>query len=198
MPRFGLIGDSSLYVKSGRHVRRVGSQLRESLGTTDLWYRAVANAGVKEILHMLKNTSLTFATLGISYFGNDITEGRIRPEVQAAWQELMNLVEEKAQHVVFVVGGSYWLGAETLRKYADKAKQYGITPQYDENLAQVRTWLSHRGHTVHNFQKQLGRWQLNGDGIHWDVDVAEELCATWADLLSPPRLLATTREVLVA
>ncbi|CAE7392014.1 unnamed protein product, partial [Symbiodinium sp. CCMP2456] len=106
MPQYGLVGDSSLYCKNGKKVRRIGSQLQQQLGTNDLWYHAVANAGVHEILQMLKDTRLTFGTLGISYFGNDVTEGRIRPEVKAAWQELLELVEDKADRVVFVVGGS--------------------------------------------------------------------------------------------
>ncbi|CAE7776945.1 unnamed protein product, partial [Symbiodinium sp. CCMP2456] len=58
---------------------------------------SVANAGVHKILQMLKDTRLTFGTLGISYFGNDVTEGRIRPEAGAAWEELMDLGEEEAQ-----------------------------------------------------------------------------------------------------
>ena len=55
MPPDGLIGDSSLYVKSGKNVRRVGSQLQEQLGTTDLWYHSVANAAVHKILQMPKD-----------------------------------------------------------------------------------------------------------------------------------------------
>ncbi|OLP90566.1 hypothetical protein AK812_SmicGene27834 [Symbiodinium microadriaticum] len=140
MPLFRLIGDSSLYTKSGKNVKRIGPQLQEQLGTTDLWYCAVANAGVREILQMLK--------------------------VKDAWHELMDLVEEKAQRVVFVVGGSY-------RKYAKHAKRYGLAPGYDENLARVRTWLGRRHFVVHDFEKQLYRWKLNGDGIHWDVTMAE-------------------------
>ena len=81
MPEYGLVGDSSLYCKKGKKVRRIGCQLQEQLETNDLWYHAVANAGVEDILQMLKDTRLTFGTLGISYFGNDVTEGRIRPEV---------------------------------------------------------------------------------------------------------------------
>ena len=67
MPLFRLIGDSSLYTKSGKNVKRIGPQLQEQLGTTDLWYCAVANAGVREILQMLKESQLTFETLGISF-----------------------------------------------------------------------------------------------------------------------------------
>ena len=42
------------------------------MGTNNLWYHAVPNAGVHKILQMLKDTGLTFGTLGISYFGNDV------------------------------------------------------------------------------------------------------------------------------
>ncbi|CAE7279068.1 unnamed protein product, partial [Symbiodinium sp. KB8] len=106
MPLYGLIGDSSLYCKSRKGPKRIGPELQEQLQTNDLWYYSIANAGVQKILQRLRDTPLTFETLGISYFGNDLTEGRIRPEVRAAWFELMDLVEEKAQKVVFVVGGS--------------------------------------------------------------------------------------------
>ncbi|CAE7833755.1 unnamed protein product, partial [Symbiodinium sp. KB8] len=102
MPPFGLIGDSSIYCKGRKGPKRIGCQLQEQLETSGLWYYAIANAGVHTILQRLRDTPLTFETLGISYFGNDLTEGRIRPEVRAAWFELMDLVEEKAQKVVFV------------------------------------------------------------------------------------------------
>ena len=82
MPHFGLIGDSSLYCKSSKkRVKRIGCQLQEELATNDLWYHAVANAGVEKMLQMLTDTPLKFGTLGISYFGNDIMYGKIRPQV---------------------------------------------------------------------------------------------------------------------
>ena len=56
MPQYGLIGDSSLYCKSSsKKVKRIGSQLQEQLATNDLWYHAVANAGVGKILHNVPN-----------------------------------------------------------------------------------------------------------------------------------------------
>eukprot|EP00439_Symbiodinium_sp_Y106_P021489 s2692_g2.t1 len=133
MPLFGLIGDSSLYCKSSKkRVKRIGCQLQEELATNDLWYHAVANAGVEKMLQMLTDTPLKFGTLGISYFGNDIIYGKIRPQVRAAWKDLIDLVEEKADRVVFVGG----------------------------KLQEVRQAL--------------------------EADLPE-LCATWAELLSPPR-----------
>jgi len=177
MPHFGLIGDSSLYCKSSsRRVKRIGCQLQEELATNDLWYHAVANAGVEKILQMLADTRLKFGTLGISYFGNDIMYGKIRPQVRAAWKDLIDLVEEKADRVVFVVGGSS-------KKYA---KHWKLTSQYDDNLAQVRSCIRQR-HAVHDLDRQLQRWPLSPDGMHWASEVQEELCATWAELLTPPR-----------
>ena len=82
MPLYGLIGDSSLYCKSRKGPKRIGPELQEQLQTNDLWYYSIANAGVQKILQRLRDTPLTFETLGISYFGNDLTEGRIRPEVR--------------------------------------------------------------------------------------------------------------------
>ena len=82
MPPFGLIGDSSIYCKGRKGPKRIGCQLQEQLETSGLWYYAIANAGVHTILQRLRDTPLTFETLGISYFGNDLTEGRIRPEVR--------------------------------------------------------------------------------------------------------------------
>ncbi|CAE6911940.1 unnamed protein product [Symbiodinium sp. CCMP2592] len=181
MPQFGLIGDSSLYCKnSSRRVKRIGAQLQEQLATNDLWYHAVPNAGVGKILQMLTDTPLKFGTLGISYFGNDIMYGKIGRQVRAAWEELMDIVEDKADRIVFVVGGSS-------KKYA---KHWNLTSHYDENLAQVRTWLHRRNFLVRDFREELRRWKLSGDGLHWDSEVAEELCATWTDLLSPTRCLA--------
>ena len=82
MPEYGLIGDSSLCCKSSKkRVKRIGCQLQEELATNDLWYHAVANAGVEKILQMIADTRLKFGTLGISYFGNDIMYGKIRPQV---------------------------------------------------------------------------------------------------------------------
>ena len=82
MRQYGLIGDSSLYCKNRKKVKRIGPELQEQLQTNDLWYYSIANAGVHTILQRLRDTPLTFETLGISYFGNDLTEGRIRPEVR--------------------------------------------------------------------------------------------------------------------
>ena len=85
MPEYGLIGDSSLYCKSSKkRVKRIGCQLQEELATNDLWYHAVANAGVEKILQMIADTRLKFGTLGISYFGNDIMYGKIRPQVRCS------------------------------------------------------------------------------------------------------------------
>ena len=83
MPKYGLIGDSSLYVKNGKKKREIGSQLQQNLGTTDLWYHSIANAGVSKLLEMLERTTLTFDTLGISYYSNEITNG-ISQEVRSA------------------------------------------------------------------------------------------------------------------
>ena len=164
MPEYGLIGDSSLCCKSSKkRVKRIGCQLQEELATNDLWYHAVANAGVEKILQMLADTRLKFGTLGISYFGNDIMYGKIRPQVRctayhakvidrlqtcveggiefegslstlrfvrfhttcyqvrAAWKDLIDLVEEKADRVVFVVGGS----SKCLRPQADRWEAEG-------------------------------------------------------------------------
>ena len=110
---------------------------------------------------------MKFGTLGISYFGNDIMYGKIRPQVpcsvyhaqviqvidrlqtcveggiefekaslstsrfvrfhttcyqvRAAWKDLIDLVEEKADRVVFVVGGS----SKCLRPQADRWEAEG-------------------------------------------------------------------------
>eukprot|EP00439_Symbiodinium_sp_Y106_P026816 s2670_g3.t1 len=112
---------------------------------------------------MLADTRLKFGTLGISYFGNDIMYGKIRPQVRAAWKDLIDLVEEKADRVVFVVGGSS-------KKYA---KHWKLTSQYDDNLAQVRSWIRQR-HAVHDLDRQLRRWPLSPDGMHWASEVQEE------------------------
>eukprot|EP00439_Symbiodinium_sp_Y106_P032334 s2670_g3.t2 len=121
---------------------------------------------------MLADTRLKFGTLGISYFGNDIMYGKIRPQVRAAWKDLIDLVEEKADRVVFVVGGSS-------KKYA---KHWKLTSQYDDNLAQVRSWIRQR-HAVHDLDRQLRRWPLSPDGMHWASEVQEER-STNAELYS--------------
>ncbi|CAE7776957.1 unnamed protein product, partial [Symbiodinium sp. CCMP2456] len=64
------------------------------------------------------------------------------------------------------------------------ARKYNLTSQYDENLAQVRSWIRQR-HVVHDLDRQLWRWPLCPDGMHWDAEVEEELCDTWTELLSP-------------
>ena len=68
MPEYGLIGDSSLYCKSSKkRVKRIGCQLQEELATNDLWYHAVANAGVEKILQMLAGH-----TFEVRHVGNQL------------------------------------------------------------------------------------------------------------------------------
>ena len=60
----------TLAISCNRKCRELAVTWTYELKESTLWYHAVANAGVHTILQRLKDTRVTFETLGISYFGN--------------------------------------------------------------------------------------------------------------------------------
>ena len=70
MPRYGLIGDSSLYCKRGKRHKYVTEVLSQRLGKVDLIaYPGRGALRMKELLKETKQKGEHYDVLGVSYFG---------------------------------------------------------------------------------------------------------------------------------
>ena len=113
MASIGLVGDSSLYCKSysgSGGAKPIQGPLQDKL-RQKVYFHHEAGAGATKILDMLDKCQ-RLQTLGVSYFGNDILSGRLPRDAKQTWQRIVAVAHEKADEVVFVVGGrSETLGA---------------------------------------------------------------------------------------
>ncbi|CAE6947286.1 unnamed protein product [Symbiodinium sp. CCMP2592] len=168
---FGVLGDSSLYCKGpNKKPRKLGHRLRELL-YTEVWYEAIASAGVAQLLQKFRSGP-EIDTLGVSYFGNDIMLGPITEQVEADWKEFIRAVKLKSRRAVFVIGG-----------FAAKYRGMQLSTDYDRNLQYVRSLVQSEGLFVTDLRQKVKKWKLCSDGIHWHEDEKEDVCATWARLL---------------
>ena len=168
---FGVLGDSSLYCKGSNHKpKKLGNRLWELLGS-QVWYQTIAGAGVAELLETIRSGPQV-DSLGVSYFGNDITRTPITTQVQADWKEFIQAVKLKSKRSVFVIGG-----------YAAKFPSMRLSSTYDQNLQYVRSLVEREGLYVTDLRQKVQEWKLCSDGIHWHDDEKEDVCATWARLL---------------
>ena len=168
---FGVLGDSSLYCKGpNKQRRKLGNRLWELLGA-QVWYEAIASAGVAQLLQKLRSGP-EIDTLGVSYFGNDIMLAPITEQVEADWKEFIRAVKLKSRRAVFVIGG-----------FAAKYRGIQLSPDYDQNLQYVRSLVQSEGLFVTDLRQKVKKWKLCSDGIHWHEDEKEDVCATWARLL---------------
>ncbi|CAE7642667.1 unnamed protein product [Symbiodinium sp. CCMP2456] len=168
---FGVLGDSSLYCKGpNKQRRKLGNRLWELLGS-QVWYEAIASAGVAQLLQKIR-LGPQVDTLGVSYFGNDIMLAPITEQVEADWKEFIHAVKLKSRRSVFVIGG-----------FAAKYRGMQLTPVYDQNLQYVRSLVESEGLYVTDLRQKVKKWKLCSDGIHWHEDEKEDVCATWARLL---------------
>lgn len=70
MPRYGLIGDSSLYCKRGKRHKYVTEVLSQRLGKVDLIaYPGRGALRMKELLKEKQQKGEHYDVLGVSYFG---------------------------------------------------------------------------------------------------------------------------------
>ena len=100
---FGLVGDSSLYLKNSKKKVHIHENISKQQGGR-VWCKPLPDGGVSEICRAIRRGP-DCGVLGISYFGNDIVEGRIRQSVELTWLELIDYVRERQMQVVFLVGG---------------------------------------------------------------------------------------------
>ncbi|CAJ1367288.1 unnamed protein product, partial [Effrenium voratum] len=131
VPEYGLIGDSSLYLKKrNRKKATIHGDLRESLDA-DLEVDFFPGMGISRLLRKVEECP-GYEVLGISYFGNEHTE---RPLQEAKfwplWQRLFEEMRHKCRRAVFFMGG-----------YSSK---YGLSRVYDENMRKIRGWISGAG-----------------------------------------------------
>ncbi|CAE7934499.1 unnamed protein product [Symbiodinium necroappetens] len=169
--RFGVLGDSSLYCKGpNKQRRKLGNRLWELLGS-EVWYEAIASAGVAQLLQKIRSGPQV-DTLGVSYFGNDIMLAPITEQVEADWREFIHAVKLKSRRSVFVIGG-----------FAAKYRGMQLSSAYDQNLQYVRSLVESEGLYVTDLRQKVQKWRLCSDGVHWHEDEKEDVCATWARLL---------------
>ncbi|CAE7271750.1 unnamed protein product [Symbiodinium sp. KB8] len=147
------------------------SQCQATHARTKVWYQTIAGAGVAELLETIRSGPQV-DSLGVSYFGNDITRTPITTQVQADWKEFIQAVKLKSKRSVFVIGG-----------YAAKFPSMRLSSTYDQNLQYVRSLVEREGLYVTDLRQKVQEWKLCSDGIHWHDDEKEDVCATWARLL---------------
>ncbi|CAK9026807.1 unnamed protein product [Durusdinium trenchii] len=167
--RYGLLGDSSLYTKRGNNKRTHIKPDLQLLLHEEIDVIVCPGGGVKEfILHLTCWGS--YEVLGISYFGNEHTGVPMDEQHHGQmWARCFELLREKADYVVFFMGGF--------------AAKYGYFQPYDDNMSKIRNWAYDQGFEVRTDFDQVQSWPLSHDNLHFSREVHEELVSYWASLL---------------
>lgn len=173
-----MIGDSSLYTKRNNNKKKsyISSVLREKYRFVNLTERIFPGGGVLDLQAYLQDGP-EFDVLGVSYFGNEHTKGRMDVKIQRdLWKDVFRLLSRKVRsRVVFFVGG-----------YAEK---YTFGKVYDDNLNIVKRWIRDAGFQVVEARQEVSCWQLAADKLHFAVDCLPELAAFWNQLLQPRKFV---------
>ncbi|CAE7647029.1 unnamed protein product, partial [Symbiodinium pilosum] len=176
--RYQLLGDSSLYTKSGKKKRPLKGELEQMLGApTEVTYKA--GGGASYILEALKAMPRC-RCLGISYFGNDVLRGNLKRWQLETWAQIVDIAHVKADYVVFLVAGSYERYRGTL---------LDPRPAYDDNLEEIRHFLRMRECDVTSGRKDIRQWPLADDEVHFASSAKEDICCFWKksfDRMCPP------------
>ncbi|CAE7900772.1 PSR [Symbiodinium microadriaticum] len=93
-------------------------------------------------------------TLGVSYFGNDITLAPITEQVEEDWREFIHAVKLKSRRSVFVIGG-----------FAAKYRGMRLSSAYDQNQQYVKSLVESEGLYVTDLWQKVKKWKLCSDGI---------------------------------
>ncbi|CAJ1398389.1 unnamed protein product [Effrenium voratum] len=166
---YGLLGDSSLYLKRGNGKKsQIKGDLEYELQQT-LVLQYSSGGGVKEFLRMLRS-GYRYEVLGISYFGNEHTLLPLDPEEHFPWWlQLFEELRLRCERVIFFMGGV--------------STKYGYSNFYDESLAAIRCWITGAGFAVRTDFDQVLSWPLASDGLHFSADAKAQIVAYFRDLL---------------
>eukprot|EP00434_Breviolum_minutum_P039883 symbB.v1.2.035425.t1/scaffold4767.1/size38012/2 len=180
VPKYLLIGDSSLYCKgiSNRAKKQyVDKHLKDySGGAFELTCCHCDGDGIEGIFQKLGKISGIFDKIFVSYFGNFLSEKDKQggaEKKKEIFNKFFDLLKSKCPTQTIV----WWVGGFSL-KYGYKNGHI-----YDENMSKVREWIRRGGmECVTNFEMVAKFTMGNAEHVH--SDNSEELCDFWLDVFN--------------